>query len=87
MACPAMSERLERLQREIAEEKAAALADLGLSFEAPVLLRANQTPAEVIALRLSRVPAMLRADATHRMRRAIVSLPWLSDRAISGTHA
>lgn len=80
-----MSERLDRLHREIAEEKAAALADLGLSFEAPMVLRANQTPAEAIAQRLARVPEMLRADATHRMRRSIISLPWLSTRNISGT--
>ena len=43
-----MSERLERLLREIEAEKAAALAELGLAFDGPLLVIGDLTPAEAI---------------------------------------
>lgn len=82
-----MSERLERLLREIEAEKAAALAELGLAFDGPLLVIGDLTPAEAIERRLQRVPEPLRQEASARMARCIVRLPWLQGRQVSGAAA
>lgn len=79
-----MSERLERLQREIAAEREAALAELGLSFDRPLLVAGDADPTTVIAQRLARVPVQLRDEAQTRLRRSIVVLPWLRGRRVQG---
>lgn len=82
-----MSERLERLQREIAAEKQAALAELGLAFDGPLLVRGDQTPEQVIGARLARVPVQLRDEARLRLRRSVVLMPWLRGRQVQGLQA
>jgi hypothetical protein len=77
-----MSERLERLQREIEAERALALAELGLSLNAPLLVTGQQQLDEVIADRLAGVPELLRSEAQSRMQAAVVFLPWLTDRKV-----
>ena len=79
-----MSERLERLQREIASEREAALAELGLSFDRPLLVAGDADPAAVIEQRLARVPVQLRDEARTRLRRSIVVMPWLRGRRVQG---
>ena len=82
-----MSERLDRLLREIEAQKSAALADLGLAFDGPLLVVGDTTPAEVIQRRLQRVPEAFRQEASARMTRSIVRLPWLQGRQVSGAAA
>lgn len=82
-----MSERLERLQREIAAEREAALAELGLSFDGPLVAAGDADPVAVIEARLARVPVQLRDEASVRLRRAIVRLPWLRGRRVQGAAA
>lgn len=77
-----MSERLERLQREIAAERAAVLAELGLAFDGWLLVIGGQTPDEVIDRRLERVPAELHPEARTQMLRQVVRLPWLTGRRL-----
>jgi hypothetical protein len=77
-----MSERLERLQREIEAERALALAELGLSLNAPLLVTGKQQLDEVIADRLAGVPELLRNEARSRMQAAVVFLPWLTGRKV-----
>lgn len=78
-----MSERLERLLREIEAEKAAALAELGLAFDGPMLVTGDATPNEVIERRLQRVPQALHAEARMQMLRHVVALPWLKGRRVT----
>ena len=78
-----MSERLERLQREIAVERALALAEIGLSFDSPLIVRGGQAPEQVIAARLARVPQLLHDEARLRMQAALVFMPWLTGRRIA----
>lgn len=79
-----MSERLERLQREIETERQAVLAELGLSFAGPVLVPGGAAEADrLIEQRLARVPEMLRAEARARMRAQAVLMPWLAGRRVS----
>lgn len=75
-----MSERLERLQREIASERALLLAELGLAFDGPLLVVGRETADQAIQKRLRHVPEMLRQDAESRLRRSVVALPWLGSR-------
>jgi hypothetical protein len=82
-----MSERLERLQREIAAERAAVLAELGLSFTGPLLVQGDQDATAMIETRLARVPAQLRDEARVRLRRSIVLMPWLRGRRVQGAQA
>lgn len=82
-----MSERLERLQREIAAEREAALAELGLNFSGPVLVLGGADPAKVIEARLARVPVQLREEARVRLRRSVVTMPWLHSRRLQGVPA
>jgi len=77
-----MSERLERLQREIAVEKELALAELGLSFQGPLLVYGSQTPRQVIDARLANVPTALHEEATTQMMRHLIVLPWLDGRRV-----
>lgn len=77
-----MSERLERLQREIEAERALALAELGLSFDGPLLVTGTQQLDQVIAARLARVPEMLHTEARLRMQAAVVFMPWLTGRKV-----
>ena len=77
-----MSERLERLQREIALEKAAVLAELGLAFDGPLLITGQASVEAAIRKRLARIPEVLRADAESRLRRVILVMPWLSGRDV-----
>lgn len=79
-----MSERLERLLREIEAEKAAALAELGLAFDGPLLVVGATSVAEAIERRLQRVPEPLRKDAAARLSRSVVRLPWLHGRRLTG---
>jgi hypothetical protein len=79
-----MSERLERLQREIAAERVLALAELGLSFDSPLIVRGRQNPEHVIATRLARVPRLLHDEARMRMQAALVFMPWLNERRVAG---
>ncbi len=80
-----MSERLERLRREIEVERKAALADLGLAFDSPILICGAASVQEVIAQRLEQVPSMLRADAEAAMQRHAVRLPWLTRRRVAAS--
>jgi hypothetical protein len=82
-----MSERLERLQREIAAERDAVLAELGLSFTGPLLVPGDVDPTAVIEARLARVPVQLREEARVRLRRSIVAMPWLRGRRVQGAQA
>ena len=83
-----MSERLERLQREIAAEREAVLSELGMSFAGPLLVQGDRADAErVIAQRLARIPALLHDEARRRMRASAVCVPWLKDRRIPGATA
>lgn len=79
-----MSERLERLQREIAAEREAAMAELGLNFDGPMLVPGDADAATVIEQRLARVPMQLREEARMRLRKAIVPMPWLRGRRVQG---
>lgn len=79
-----MSERLERLLREIEAEKAAALSDLGFAFDGPLVIMGDMSPADAIEIRLRRVPGPLRQDAAARLTRSIVHLHWLHGRRIGG---
>lgn len=83
----ALSERLERLQREIAAEREAALAELGLSFDRPLLVAGDADPVAVIEQRLARVPVQLRDEARVRLRRSVVTMPWLHSRRLQGVPA
>ena len=77
-----MSERLERLQREIAAERDAVLAELGLSFTGPLLVPGDVDATAVIESRLARVPVQLRDEARIRLHRSIVAMPWLKGRRV-----
>lgn len=81
-----MSERLERLRREIAAEREAAMAELGMST-GPLLVPGDVDPTAVIETRLARVPLQLRDDARIRLRRSIVAMPWLKGRRVQGLKA
>jgi hypothetical protein len=82
-----MSEKLDRLLREIEVEKNAAMAELGLAFDAPLLVAGNDTAEAAIERRLQRVPAPLRQDAAERIRRQVLVLPWLNRRRVQGDAA
>jgi hypothetical protein len=82
-----MSERLERLLREIGAEKAAAMAELGLAFDGPLLVAGSDTAEAAIERRLQRVPVPLRQDAAERIRRQVLLLPWLHARRVQGDAA
>lgn len=81
-----MSERLERLRREIAAEREAAMAELGMST-GPLLVPGDVDATAVIEARLARVPAPLRDEARVRLRRSIVAMPWLRGRRVQGVQA
>ncbi len=78
-----MSERLERLQREIAAEKQAALAELGMSFSGPLLILGDRDVGQVIAQRLEQVPAILRIEGELRLRQSVLRLPWVVGRRVA----
>ncbi len=78
-----MSERVERLRREIEAERAAVMAEHGLHFDCPIVVRGGEKPDEVIQRRLERVPAGLKDDARLRMARHLVMLPWLTSRKVA----
>lgn len=78
-----MSERLEKLRREVAAEKAAVLAELGLSFDGPLLVMGSQDANTVINTRLAKVPEPLRQDARLRMLRSMVRLPFITSRRVA----
>jgi hypothetical protein len=79
-----MSERLERLRREIEIERQAALSDLGLTFDGPLLVAGGHDEAmKVINDRLARVPSILRDEASRRMRVAVVCMPWIAGRKVT----
>jgi hypothetical protein len=59
-----------------------ALAELGLSLNAPLLVTGQQQLDEVIADRLAGVPELLRSEAQSRMQAAVVFLPWLTGRKV-----
>ena len=77
-----MSERLDRLRRDIEAERALALAELGLSFDGPLLVRGDQMPEAIITARTSKLPEALRDEAQARMRAAVVWMPWLVGRDV-----
>ena len=81
-----MSERLDRLLREIEAEKALALQEAGLSFNGPVLVCGNVKLDQVIADRLQSIPKMLHQEAESQMRRNAVVLPWLTHRKVAANH-
>lgn len=80
-----MSERLERLQREIAAERASVLAELGLAFDGPLLVVGALSVDDAIEQRLRSVPQVLRAEAMARLRRSAMVMPWLHSRNLSGS--
>jgi hypothetical protein len=82
-----MSEKLDRLLREIEAEKRAAMAELGLAFNGPLLVAGSDTAEAAIERRLQRVPAPLRQDAAERIRRQVLLLPWLYRRRVQGDAA
>jgi hypothetical protein len=82
-----MSERLERLKREISAERDAVLAELGLSFTGPLLVPGDVDATAVIEARLARVPVQLRDEARIRLRRSIVAMPWLKGRRVQRLQA
>lgn len=82
-----MSERLEKLKAAIAAEREAALAELGLNFDRPVIVAGDETPAAVIEARLARVPVQLRDEARVRLRRSVVVMSWLTGRRVQGVQA
>lgn len=79
-----MSERLEKLKAAIAAEREAALAELGLNFDRPVIVAGDENPAAVIEARLARVPVQLRDEARVRLRRSVLVMPWLRGRRVQG---
>lgn len=79
-----MSERLERLLREIEAEKAAALSDLGFAIDGPLVVVGDTSPAAAIERRLQRVPEPLRQEAATRLSRSVVRLSWLHGRRMTG---
>lgn len=83
-----MSERLAALQRAIAAEREAVLAELGLSFAGPMLVQGDAGDCErLIDQRLARVPDVLHDEARRRMRQSAVLVPWLRNRRIRGATA
>ncbi len=83
-----MSERLERLQREIEAERQAVLEELGLSFNGPVLVAGDAADAaRVIEARLARVPELVRDQARRRMQASALVMPWLKGRRVGGQSA
>lgn len=77
-----MSERLDALRREIEREKQLAMAELGLRFTSPLIVRGNDTPGAVIERHLARVPDLLKAEAKLQMAKHVIWLPWLTSRQL-----
>jgi allophanate hydrolase subunit 1 len=80
-----MSDRLERLQREIEAERQLALSELGLATDGPLIVFGDKSAQQVVRDRLARVPEMLRDEVAARMR--VISLPWVRGRRVQGVQA
>ncbi len=79
-----MSERLEKLRREVEHEKALLMQELGLSFTGPLLVMGSQNASALIQGKLARIPAPLRAEAESKLMSSLVRLPWLDSRRVGG---